>query len=81
MITWFKRIHTSVELILVEEKYMEVSMDRYEVIWLCKFLTYLFDQDLEPIVIYWDNLNCIKLSENLVCLDMSKKIDIMYPFI
>jgi hypothetical protein len=62
MITWFNRKKTYVALSLVETNYMEVSMDRCESIWICIFLTCLFDQELDPRVIYCDNQIFIKLS-------------------
>jgi hypothetical protein len=60
---------------------MVASMASCEAIWLCKFLTGLFGQELEPTVIYCDNHSCIKLSENLVFHDRSKHIEIIYHFI
>ena len=38
----------------------------------------LFGQRLRPIVIYYDNPSCIKLTENPVFYDRSKNIEIMY---
>jgi hypothetical protein len=55
MITWFKRNHPSVALSSVEGEYMAVSMVSCEAIWLCKFLTGLFDQEFHPMTIYWYN--------------------------
>jgi hypothetical protein len=81
MITWFNRKQTSVALSSVEAEYMAVSMASCEAIWLHKLLTGLFDQELEPTVIYCDNQSCIKLSENLVFHDRSKHIEIRYHFI
>jgi hypothetical protein len=66
MITWFNRNHTSIALSSIEAKYMTVSMASCEAIWLRKLSTGLFDQELEPMVIYYDNHSCIKLSKNLV---------------
>jgi hypothetical protein len=60
---------------------MEASMDSCEAIWIRKLLTSLFDQELEPMVIYCDNQSCIKLFENIVFHDSSKKIEIIYHFI
>jgi hypothetical protein len=60
---------------------MAVSMAICEAIWLHKFLTGLFDQELEPSMIYCNNQNCIKLSKNHVFHDRSKHIDIRYHFI
>jgi hypothetical protein len=44
-------------------------------------ITCLFDQELEPIVIYCDNHSIIKLLENPIFHDRSKNIEIIYYFI
>ena len=43
-----------------------------------KILVGLFGQQMEPTMIYCDNLSCIKLSKNPVFHDRSKHIDIRY---
>jgi hypothetical protein len=60
---------------------MAASMDSCEAIWIYKFLTILFDQELEPTMIYCDNQSCIKLLENPVFHDRSKYSEIGYHFI
>jgi len=50
-------------------------------IWIHKLLRVLFDQELEPTVIYCDNHSSIKLLENVVFHDSSKNIEIKYHFI
>jgi hypothetical protein len=60
---------------------MVVSMASYEAIWIHKFLIGLFDEELEPAVIYYYNQSCIKLLENPVFYDRSKNIEIRYYFI
>jgi len=60
---------------------METIMASCDGIWIHKLLTYLFDLGLEPTVIYCDNQNCIKLSENPVFHDRSKHIEIRHHFI
>jgi hypothetical protein len=60
---------------------MAVSVGSYEVIFLHKLLTFLFDQDLEHRMIYYDNQSHIKLLENSVFHDRSKHIEIRYHFI
>jgi hypothetical protein len=60
---------------------METSMARCEAIWIHKLLTCLFDQELEPTVIYYNNQSCIKFSENPIFHDRSKHIEIIYHFI
>jgi hypothetical protein len=81
VITWFSRKQTSVALSSTEAEYMATSMESCEAIWLRKLLTRLFDQELDPMVIYCDNQSCIKLSENPVFHDRSKHIEIRYHFI
>jgi len=77
----YSRKQKSVGLSSVEAKYMEASMATCEAIWLWKLLARLFDQELDPTVIYCDNQSCIKLSENPVFHDKSKHIEIKYHFI
>jgi hypothetical protein len=60
---------------------MVVSMARCEAIWIHKLITGLFDQELEPTMIYCDNQSCIKLLENPIFHDRSKHIEIRYHFI
>ena len=70
-----------VALSFVEAEYMAAGLANCEAIWLCKMLTGIFGQELDPTVIYYENQSCIKLSENLVFHDRSKHIEIMYHFI
>jgi hypothetical protein len=60
---------------------MATSLASCEVIWLCKRITGLFGQELEPTMIHCNNQSCIKLSENPVFHDRSKHIEIKYHFI
>jgi hypothetical protein len=62
MISWFNRKQTSVALSSTEAEYMAASTTSCEAIWLHKLLAGLFDQELDPTVIYCDNQSCIKLS-------------------
>jgi hypothetical protein len=55
MITWFNMKHTSIAIISAEAEYMATSMASCEAIWLHNFLTGLFDQELEPTMIYCGN--------------------------
>jgi len=57
---------------------MAASQETCEVIGMQKILVGLFDQRMDPTVIYCDNHSCIKLSENPVFHDRSKHIDIQY---
>ena len=57
---------------------MAASQEACEAIWMHKILVGLFDQRMDPTVIYCDNWSCIKLYENPVFHDKSKNIDIWY---
>ncbi len=55
MISWLSRNKTSVALSTVEAKYIAVNVASREVVWLRKLIAGLFDQVLDPNVIYNDN--------------------------
>jgi hypothetical protein len=61
MLSWFSRKQTSMALSSTEAEYVVASTTRCEAIWLHKLLARLFDQELDPTVIYCDNWSCIKL--------------------
>jgi hypothetical protein len=67
-----------VALSSTEAEYMAASQAACEAIWMRKILVGLFGSHLDPIVIYFDNQSCIKLSINPVFHDRSKHIDIQY---
>ena len=81
MVSWFNSKQTSVALSSTEAKYMAASMASCEAIWIHKLLSRLFNQELEPTVIYCDNQSCIKIFENPVFYDRSKHIKIIFHFI
>ena len=60
---------------------MAASLASCEAIWLRKILFGFFGQPLRPLVIYCDNQSCIKLTQNPVFHDRSKRIGIKYYFI
>eukprot|EP00253_Pinus_taeda_P002253 PITA_02253 len=77
-VSCYSKKQRSVALSLVEAEYMAASQAACEAILMLKILVRLFDQRMDPTVIYCDNQSCIKLSENLVFHDRSKHIDIRY---
>eukprot|EP00253_Pinus_taeda_P024512 PITA_24512 len=81
VVSWFSRKQQSLALSSAEAEYMAASLASCEAIWLRKMLFGLFSQPLRPSVIYCDNQNCIKLTENPVFHDRSKHIGIKYHFI
>ena len=60
---------------------MEANSTSYEAIQLSKLLVGLFDQELDPTIICYDNQSCVNLFENLVIHGRSKQIEIKYHFI
>eukprot|EP00253_Pinus_taeda_P022318 PITA_22318 len=70
----YNRKKRSVALSSVEVEYMAASQTACEAIWMKKILVGLFDQRMDPTVIYCDNQSCIKLCKNLVFHDKSKHI-------
>ena len=52
-----------------------------EAVWLQKLIAKLFDLELEETYIFYDNQSWMKLSENSVCHDKSKHIEIKYHYI
>eukprot|EP00253_Pinus_taeda_P032308 PITA_32308 len=76
--SWYNRKQRSITLSSAEAKFMAASQAACEVIWMRKIPVGLFDQRMDPTVIYCDNQSCIKLSKNPVFHDRSKHIDIRY---
>ena len=79
--SWFSRKRKSVGLISASAEYIEASHGSCKGLWLHKLLVDLFDQELRPAVIYYDNQSCIQLSQNHLFQGRSKHIEIGYNFI
>ncbi len=62
-VSWYSRKQRSLALSSTEAEYMAASQAACEVIWMRKILVGLFDQRMDPTVIYCDNQSCIKISE------------------
>ena len=75
-VSWYSRKQISVAFSSAEAEYMATSQAAREAIWMRKILVGLFDQRMDPTVIYCDNQSCIKLSKNPLFHDRSKHIDI-----
>lgn len=52
-----------------------------EAMWLRKLLAGLFNIDLDPTLIYYDNQSCLKISDNPVSHKKENHIEIKYHFI
>jgi hypothetical protein len=81
VISWLRRKQMPVALSATKEEYVATNVAIHEVVWLLKFLSWLFDLDLEPTLIHCDNQSCMKLSENPLFHDKSKNIEIKYHYI
>ena len=81
MTSWCSGKQKSIALSSAEAEYMAASTASCETIWLCKLLLNLLKKRMEPTEIMCDNQSCIKLSENPMCHDRSKHIDIWCHFI
>jgi hypothetical protein len=81
MISWLSRKQSSMALSTTEIEYIAASVASREAVWLRKLLARLFDLELEPTLINYDNQSCVKLLENLVFHDKLKHIEIKYHFI
>ena len=81
MISWFSKKQSSVSLSTAEAEYLVAYSNSCEAIWLQKLMSGLFNLELDTTVILCDNQSCIKMTENLVCYDRSKHIEIRYFYI
>ena len=76
MISWFSKKQSSVSLSTGEAKCIITFINSFEVIWLQKLMSGLFDMDLDTTVILCDNQNFINMIDNIVFHDKSKHIEI-----
>jgi hypothetical protein len=81
IVSWLSQKQKYVALSSTKAEYMAASQASCEAIWLRKFLTGLFEQELGPTMIYCNNQSCLKLTEIPVFHDQSKHIEIRYHFI
>jgi hypothetical protein len=81
MVSWCIRKQKSVALSSAKAEYMATSTTMCEAIWISKLLVSLFKQRMGETNVYCDNQSFIKLSENLVFHDRSKRIDTRCHFI
>jgi hypothetical protein len=70
-----------VALSTAEAEYIALSVAVREAVWLHNLLTDLFDHEMDPTIIHYDNQSCVKLSGNPLFHDRSKHIEIKYHYI
>jgi hypothetical protein len=78
MVFWCSRKQISVALSIAEAEYIALSVAVYEVVWIRKLLTDLFDHEMDPTTINYDNRSYVKLSGNPMFHDILKHIEIIY---
>ena len=81
MVSWCSRKQISLDLSTTEAKYIALSVAVREAVWLCKILIDLFDHELDPTNIHYDNHSCVKISDNPMFREKSKHIEIKYHYI
>jgi hypothetical protein len=81
MTSWQSKKQSSIALNMTETEHIAACSASFEVIWLQKLLTCLFDLEMEAIMILCDNQSCIKMTENPVFRDKSKHLEIRYHYI
>ena len=65
----------------IEVEYISLCVEVHEGVSLFKILADLFGHDMDSTIIHCDNQSFVKLSENPVFQDKSKKIKIKYHYI
>ena len=81
MISWCSRKQSSVALSTAEVEYIALSVAVREVVCLRTLLTDLFNHEMGPTIIHYDNQSCVNISENPVFHDRSKHNEIKYHYI
>ena len=78
IVSWCSRKHIFVALSTAEAEYIALCVAVREAAWLRKFLADLFGHEMDSTIIHCDNQSCVKLLENPVFHDKSKRIEIKY---
>jgi hypothetical protein len=76
MILWASRKHKFVALNTAEVEYIAACDACIEEVWLCNLVSGLFDHVLDSTVIYCDDQSSVKLLDNPMFHDRSKRIEI-----
>ena len=81
MISWFSKKESSVTLSKTEEEYIAAFSTSFEMIWIKKLMSGLFDMELDTTMIICDNEISIKMIDNPVFCDKSNHIELWYFYI
>eukprot|EP00253_Pinus_taeda_P010257 PITA_10257 len=81
LITWSSKKQSIVALSSTKAEYVAVSSACTQALWLRKILEKIGEKQVQPTVIYCDNVSAIKLAKNLVHHSRTKHFDLKYHFI
>eukprot|EP00253_Pinus_taeda_P034244 PITA_34244 len=81
LITWSSKKQSIVALSSTEAKYVAITSASTQALWLRKFLEEIGEKQIQPTVIYCDNVSAIKLAKNPIHHSRTKHFDLKYHFI
>jgi hypothetical protein len=81
MISWSRWKHGSITQSTTKAEYIAASDASKEEVWLRKLVSRLFGDNVEMMVVHYDNQSSIKLTENPIFHDRLKNIDMRYHYI
>eukprot|EP00253_Pinus_taeda_P017386 PITA_17386 len=81
LITWNSKKQSVVALSSTEAEYVAVTSAGTQALWLRKILEEIGEKQVQPTVIYCDNVSAIKLAKNPVHHSGTKHFDMKYHFI
>ena len=81
MISWISKKQSCMALTTAEEEYVSACSAIFEVLWLWKILSDLFDLQLDVTCIFYDNQSCMNISQSPMFHDKSKHIEIKFHYI
>eukprot|EP00253_Pinus_taeda_P011335 PITA_11335 len=81
LVTWNSKKQSVVALSSTEAEYVAVTSAGTQALWLRKILEEIGEKQVQPTVIYCDNVSAIKLAKNPVHHSRTKHLDMKYHFI
>ena len=81
LITWSSKKQSIVALSSTEAEYVAITSASTQDLWLRKILEEIGEKQIQPRVIYCDNVSAINLAKNLVHHSRTKHFDMKYHFI
>ena len=81
LVSWTSKKKNYISQSTTEVKYVATTVNCSNVVWLKKLLKGMKEDIIEPIIIYYDNTNILKISKNLVMYTKTKHIAISYHYL